>query len=163
MKLFLKSVPFSTTPVYHDPVGSRTHILTTMTSLKYHLSIFAAILMLLLNVALANFTIVPRPRPSLTGNPVIARSDQAHQPGTCAPSYTWSVIKPISTLGATCCPQGYVSEQTLIVGNLAGVFCCPDNGGDVPCDARSRRLPQTPVTCPSPGKMSGALCMNYYW
>jgi len=91
------------------------------------------------------------------------RSALAHKSGTCSPDYVWTVIKPISTLGATCCPDGYRGEQAKIMGDLAGVFCCPEDGEEVPCEEEDRKMPTTPETCPNPGVVVGALCMKYYW
>ncbi|KAJ9603550.1 hypothetical protein H2200_011736 [Cladophialophora chaetospira] len=86
-----------------------------------------------------------------------------HKPGKCAPGYVWSVAQPISTLGATCCPDGYKAEQAKILGDLAGVFCCPEDAEETPCNQEDREMPTTPEKCPSPGHISGALCMDYYW
>jgi hypothetical protein len=127
------------------------------------LALLAFILALMLSSTLAFVLPVPSP----TSTDVHAhdiRAEMAHKPGTCSPSHVWSVIQPISTLGATCCPDGYKSQQAILIGNsLAGVFCCPKDDKKYPCDEGLRKLPQTPVVCPSPGVISGALCKNYYW
>jgi len=120
----------------------------------------AAIFILALTLLFAPSLTTAIPTPTLSN---LERSENAHGPGTCSPSYSWTVIEPISTLGATCCPNGYKGEQAKILGNLAGVFCCPEEDDEVPCDEDVRKMPQTPVTCPNPGKLKGALCMNYYW
>ncbi len=107
--------------------------------------------------------IVPQ---STSANPIASPTiqlQQAHKNGTCSPDYVWTVIQPISTLGATCCPDGYKGEQTKILGDLAGVFCCPEEGDEVPCEVKEREMPTTPEKCPKPGNLVGALCMNYYW
>ncbi|OAG34620.1 hypothetical protein AYO21_11216 [Fonsecaea monophora] len=83
--------------------------------------------------------------------------------GTCDEGYEWTVITPLSTQGATCCPVGYKGEEAKILGNLVGTFCCPEHIDTVPCDAHDREMPTTPLTCPEPGQLIGALCMYYYW
>ena len=70
---------------------------------------------------------------------------------------------PVSSLGCTCCPQGYVAEQASLGGGKAVAFCCQENQTDVPCQGPYRVMAKRPLTCPSPGKFSGALCMDYYW
>ncbi len=100
------------------------------------------------------------PTPTAT---VDNRSELAHKPGTCPPDYVWGVIQPISTLGATCCPDSYKAEQAKLLGDLAGVFCCPEDVKEYPCEEEDRELPRTPEVCPSPGISIGSLCMKYYW
>lgn len=115
------------------------------------------------DVDLALRNAIPVPIPSRTIPEVGELSARDYKNGTCKPDFVWTVVMPMSTLGSTCCPNGYKGEQTIIFANLAGVFCCPESDADQPCAADKRKVPSTPVECPSPGKISGALCMFYYW
>jgi hypothetical protein len=129
-----------------------------MATRNYSLLVIFHLLLLLMarSPAIAIAIAIAKPFPSKL-------IETAHKPGTCPTDYTWTVITPISTLGATCCPRGYRGEEAKILGDLAGVFCCPEDDLRVPCEEGRREMPRTPETCPSPGKLVGALCMEYYW
>lgn len=80
--------------------------------------------------------------------------------GTCDEGYEWTVIHPISDLGATCCPMGYKGESAIIFSDLSGTFCCPSTVDEVPCDTHSREMPRPPVTCPKGDKLVGVTCQT---
>ncbi len=99
----------------------------------------------------------------MKGSREIARTGSIHTKsmsnGTCDDGFEWTVILPISDLGATCCPTGYKGEYEIATPlKLATVFCCPEADDQIPCSKYDRELPSTPLDCP-PGTTSvGSQC-----
>lgn len=87
---------------------------------------------------------------------------RAAKQGTCDAGYVWSVVaSATSELGATCCPQGYKAETSIVSGlELSTFFCCPVADSEIPCDPTHEMLPGLPLTCPTPGTMVGVLCQG---
>lgn len=96
---------------------------------------------------------------SITRSREAAKGKKLKINGTCDEGFEWTVIMPISGLGATCCPTGYKGEYEIAKPlKLATVFCCPVDDEQIPCGQHGRELPSTPLDCPPDTMLVGNQC-----